>query len=228
MSTTLCQIVQPRGIQLRDLSGWSLLQSLSNPRKDAQIEDEKVYIHPLTERAKSALSEKSLEMCTESLGSETGSVISENEDDLISSISKPPRTTLPCYSSRKLRLCKTTDLPPPLSTIVRSGSSCGVRVKSLREDGRLVLKAVSVGTPRTCFKAVRRDGTLQLRMFCGETDVSQNQNEFDVIDDDHDDDEKDDVDEFELDSFGRSGRCKEEEDRRPEIRNWEAIWVSVS
>ncbi|GAY40699.1 hypothetical protein CUMW_053990 [Citrus unshiu] len=53
-----------------DTGGWSFLQCLS---KETAAAHKKEYVHPLVKRSASMLSEKSLEMCTESLGSETGS-----------------------------------------------------------------------------------------------------------------------------------------------------------
>ncbi|XP_074314042.1 protein FANTASTIC FOUR 4 [Silene latifolia] len=208
------------------LGGWSFLQSLSNPTQTLQIDTdtdtEKVYQHPLAKRSKSGLSEKSLEMCTESLGSETGSTIAENADDVLSSISICDREkstrSMRCY--RRKRMSRVAEFPPPLSTMRSGGCSSGVQVESVREDGRLVIKAVNVtATSQSCFMAERRDGTLKLRFVHDENDDD---------DDDDDNDDEDDImyreyeDEIEnksgnnvrnemeeLDGVRRTSKCKE-------------------
>ncbi|KAK2359275.1 protein FAF, chloroplastic [Trifolium repens] len=59
-------------------SGWGFLQNLTKTENG----NDKVYVHPTVKRSASMLSEKSLEMCTESLGSETGSNAGESSDDV--------------------------------------------------------------------------------------------------------------------------------------------------
>ncbi|KAG6414712.1 hypothetical protein SASPL_122085 [Salvia splendens] len=123
------------------------------------------YVHPMVKRSKS-MSEKSLEVCTESLGSETGSdcfsdpelgdeeeLIKRREQQVVADEnlnvvvkfkkSPPPRT-----------------FPPPLPSIDGGAS---VQMHSRRENGRLVLEAVSVA-PRNYFHANREDGRLLLTL----------------------------------------------------------------
>lgn len=52
---------------------WSSIISLKPKDEISKSLPATPYIHPLVKRSKSSLSEKSLEICTESLGSETGS-----------------------------------------------------------------------------------------------------------------------------------------------------------
>ncbi|XP_042518647.1 uncharacterized protein LOC122092404 [Macadamia integrifolia] len=104
-----------------DMGGWSCIQALVNTSQDPKPavaakekdEKEKLYIHPLVKRTSSQLSEKSLEMCTENLGSETGSDISEEEIIINSSnydrVKERSKSSLPQLSKVNSR-----EFPPPL------------------------------------------------------------------------------------------------------------------
>ncbi|KAK9280824.1 hypothetical protein L1049_003713 [Liquidambar formosana] len=153
-----------------DLGGWSFIQSLTNTSDNSkeEVENEKVYVHPMVKRSSSMLSKKSLEMCTESLGCETGSDISESSDD-IRSLSSETTSFLAREERSKMReiymakkLNPSRSFPPPLTSISGSG---GVQVRPHREGGRLVLKAVAVTPCKTYFHAERGDGRLRLRLF---------------------------------------------------------------
>nr|AFK46160.1 unknown [Lotus japonicus] len=75
-----------------DERGWSFLQALTKPTSSNcnKEEDDKVYVHPTVKRSSSLLSEKSLEMCTESLGSETG--VENVEDEMgVKKFNRPSR-----------------------------------------------------------------------------------------------------------------------------------------
>ncbi|XP_012490558.2 protein FANTASTIC FOUR 1 [Gossypium raimondii] len=157
-----------------DMGGWSCIQSLSNAK--ASTENDKVYVHPLVKRSASRLSEKSLEMCTERLGSETGSEVSDCSDD-ISLFSMDTRSqTVACNIPPKPRairkMSRSSSFPPPLTSI--SGSNC-VQVKSHREGGRLVLQAVSFPPCRTYFHAERSYGRLRLSLYKDASPVFQDQ-----------------------------------------------------
>ncbi|KAI5315978.1 hypothetical protein L3X38_045154 [Prunus dulcis] len=173
-----------------DKPGLSFLQSLGNPKNQTtktETETEKVYVHPLVKRSALMLSPKSLEMCTESLGSETGSENGGDDFSLFSQIDadisflslessgKINPTCTPTITSesskissdnnvraspKTLKRSVATSFPPPLTSI--SGSN-GVQVRPHREGGRLVLKAVTVSSPPTAyFQAERGDGRLRL------------------------------------------------------------------
>jgi len=114
------------------------------------------------------LSAKSLELCTESLGCETGSNASDDTDDmsLFSLESSPslrsnntPVVTNKNSESKRLNRGSTSTFPPPLT------SMGGVRVRSHREDGRLILEAVTSSSPQPYFQAERGNGRLRLRLF---------------------------------------------------------------
>uniref|UniRef100_A0A803MX96 FAF domain-containing protein n=2 Tax=Chenopodium quinoa TaxID=63459 RepID=A0A803MX96_CHEQI len=198
-------------------------------------------------------------MCTESLGSETGSIISDSGDELISSsfvseFEKSPRMS--CVTMIKERSTSSNSFPPPISTF-RSGCSGGFQVESQRQDGRLVIKAVSVGTSQSCFKAERTNGRLTLRFLENSCEVEDECNreysqgdEFYDGNDNNEGDANDDeyvvndgqlynemegssgnvVDEVESSNFSRRSRCNEERAARrcKELQNWEPFWVASS
>lgn len=145
-----------------DLSPFSSITSLAN------IPQEGKYIHPLLKRSCSSMSEKSLELCTESLGCETGSGIIEKncfsssdsvEEFEIKSLSEIGKGESKNASLQKKSKCK-EEFPPPLSSI--AGGSC-IQVRPRREDGRLVIKTITIPSSRSCFQAERREGRLLLR-----------------------------------------------------------------
>ncbi|KZV32416.1 hypothetical protein F511_03699 [Dorcoceras hygrometricum] len=148
-------------------TGWDFIQSLNiDSCSFIQLRDdsEQVYVHPPVKNSASSLSLKSLEMCTESLGSETGSNIDSDMDDFSSFSSEnlsyddksPPKTE---ESSKKGK--QNTSFPPPLTSI---SSSDFVRVKTHREGGRLVIKAISISSCYPCFRAERLNGRLRLSL----------------------------------------------------------------
>ncbi|XWS39344.1 hypothetical protein CRYUN_Cryun18bG0044200 [Craigia yunnanensis] len=152
-----------------DLGGWSFLQALSNgPQSSKEIvEKENTYVHPLDKRSLSTLSEKSLELCTENLGNETGCDILENN---IFSWSSSDSEGGNSPTKRQHKSCQllgakkaiSRNFPPPLTTIIGSES---LQVRPLREDGRLVIIAVKVPSTNTLFQAERSNGRLRLCLF---------------------------------------------------------------
>ncbi|KAL3517569.1 hypothetical protein ACH5RR_020158 [Cinchona calisaya] len=142
-------------------SVWSCIQALTTTtcqNRKQVTEADQVYVHPLVKSSASTLSKKSLEMCTESLGSETGSNIDESIDDF-------PYPVLQRSKSReqysKKKRDRSVSFPPPLTSI--SGSD-GVQVRPHREGGRLVLKAVTVSSCSPYFQTERANGRLRLSL----------------------------------------------------------------
>ncbi|CAK9147068.1 unnamed protein product [Ilex paraguariensis] len=181
-----------------DSGGWSFLQALTNKSYNFKEgngpngnDTQKVYVHPLVKRSSSTLSPKSLEMCTESLGSETGSDNSESMDQLSSlSLETENFRGLQRSNSREFskKLNRSGSFPPPLTSI--SGSD-GVRVRPYREGGRLVLKAVSVPSCNGHFQADRVNGRLRLSLLKDNSidldhDVVVAENSETVSNEDHD------------------------------------------
>ncbi|KAL8154119.1 hypothetical protein V2J09_011879 [Rumex salicifolius] len=176
------------------------------------------YIHPLMKRS-SSLSEKSLEVCTESLGSETGSDIFSPDPDSDSGqeefkdviVEATKETEPPLQQEAKVVAVKTKgsvagggsptrSFPPPLPSLSNGGDGSNVQMRSHRENGRLVLEAVSVPS-NNCFKAKRHDGRLLLTFSdrhvsdSDVADVDTERDEFehdDVIEQESDAEEEDD------------------------------------
>ncbi|OAY55812.1 protein FANTASTIC FOUR 3 [Manihot esculenta] len=144
-----------------DIGGWSFLQALSNSFQGPKeaTEKENIYVHPLMKRNSSKLSEKSLELCTENLGSETGS------DTISLCLTESEAGNLPTREQQKPRQllgdrkANSRSFPPPLTTM--SGSE-SLRVRPHREDGRLIIKAIKAPSTHTYFQAERSDGRLRL------------------------------------------------------------------
>lgn len=155
---------------------WSSILSQKTKEDSKNVQP---YVHPLVKRSASSLSKKSLEICTESLGSETGSdgfssyppsetgdAEEDKEED-----QRQERVTLK-FDREDLRVakynlaaanCKKSQprsFPPPIPSLSsRDGAS--VLMKSRRDNGRLVLEAVSVPSQKN-FHAQRQDGRLVL------------------------------------------------------------------
>ncbi|XP_010667002.2 protein FANTASTIC FOUR 1 [Beta vulgaris subsp. vulgaris] len=147
--------------------GWSAIEALPSKSDSYKTsKDEPPYVHPLVKRSSFMLSEKSLEMCTESLGNESGCC--SMESGLFSFPSTTTTTTMKMqdYKPRqKLQKRKTLivdhgKFPPPLTTI--SGGSNPIHVKQYREEGRLVLEAVCSPPIQSYLQSERSDGRLKL------------------------------------------------------------------
>ncbi|KAL7126598.1 hypothetical protein ABFS83_14G199000 [Erythranthe nasuta] len=137
-------------------ASWDFLQA---PEKPTTTNDT-VYVHPLT-KSYSWMSTRSLEMCTETLGSETGTHIMDEITYLAmekrSSCGSEQPTTKTCKKIKHV-----TSFPPPLTSIV--GGRGGVEMRARREEGRLVIEAVASSSSRSCFKAERENGRLRLSL----------------------------------------------------------------
>ncbi|XP_023769059.1 protein FANTASTIC FOUR 1 [Lactuca sativa] len=187
-------------------SGWSFLKALENPSMASKNFDEsdEVYVHPMVKRSASALSTKSLEMCTESLGSETGSDVSESGDEFCA-LSMEERERMRGIQRSKHqnfdRKIRRSDFPPPLTSI--SGSDGTVKVRHHREGGRLVIKAVSFSNCGTNFQTERTNGRLKLSLFKDSSvnyeservEMEQYEEGGEMESDDEDDDDDDDEEE---------------------------------
>lgn len=151
-----------------ELGSFSSITSLTDTQQEKSN-----YIHPPLplRRSSSLLSEKSLELCTENLGCETGSNITENNYfpsplPSPSACSHQSEVNKSWGERRKAksnmnRRDKCGTFPPPLSSI--AGGAC-IHVKPHREEGRLVLKAITSPSPCAYFQAERSEGRLRLRL----------------------------------------------------------------
>ncbi|KZV46310.1 protein FAF-like, chloroplastic [Dorcoceras hygrometricum] len=146
------------------------------------------YVHPLVKRSASTMSNKSLEICTESLGSETGSDVfstclnSEGLGDGDEDKEQRTRAGKECskepnpfedFHVNKYKSCPSRPIPPPLSSI-SGGNGASLHIHSHRENGRLVLEAVAV-PPRKYFHAQRGDGRLVLSLINSPTSQLENE-----------------------------------------------------
>ncbi|KAJ0261316.1 hypothetical protein HA466_0044600 [Hirschfeldia incana] len=164
---------------------WSLILSDKKKKPDTVPPP---YVHPLVKRA-SSLSEKSLEICTESLGSETGcegfssyassettgdaeenlvldviEIKEEEETEVVVEVEQEPRTVPD--QTRCMELPRGSFPPPIRSLSSQTGSA--LHMKTRRDNGRLVLEAVSMPSHNN-FSAKRQDGRLLLTF--AETDI---------------------------------------------------------
>ncbi|WJX73795.1 hypothetical protein P8452_57535 [Trifolium repens] len=163
-----------------ELDIWSLILNQKNKDEASQLKTPP-YIHPLEKKSKNWLSEKSHEMCTESLGSETGSdwfsssyTSSEDNnslevDEKLNAIVKTCDDENPkhndYYSLRK-KTKKLCCFPPPLPSLAsqsQHGQSQPLQMRSYRDNGRLFLFLQVVSIPsRNNFFATRQNGRLIL------------------------------------------------------------------
>ncbi|XP_039067658.1 protein FANTASTIC FOUR 3-like [Hibiscus syriacus] len=155
---------RPHSVNLNpEPGGWSVLQAMFDGPRLSIEGNGHTYVHPLVERSLSALSDKSLELCTENLGSETGSDDVLDDGDDIFSLS--PSLNPPTWKQHKSRRVSGgkkaigVDFPPPLTTI--SGAE-SIRVRPYRENGRLVIKAEKAPYNNRIFRAERSNGRLRL------------------------------------------------------------------
>ncbi|KAL8092653.1 protein FAF-like, chloroplastic [Apium graveolens] len=148
------------------------------------------YVHHLVKKSSSSLCSKSLEICTEGLGSETGSdkvtldtgsneVTLETSSDKVEEllhqaqqeketpkisyseeIPKVAKYNYPAASNKKLQ---PKSFPPPIPLLAGSTEGPAVHMQSLRQNGRLVLKAVSSPSTKK-LQAHREDGRLRLAL----------------------------------------------------------------
>ncbi|KAF7813787.1 protein FANTASTIC FOUR 3 [Senna tora] len=193
-------------------SGWSFLQALSNVSHGESLEKEMAYVHPQVKKSSVAMSEKSLELCTEKLGNETGSDIVENgsgiDELLCSSPTRRDREERKarvqgCLGGRKMR---TQNFPPPLTTI-RGSENMRVR-RTHREDGRLVMEVVRVPPSASCFQAERSHGRLRL---CFLKNCSFDQKDKDALTNEDEGEYSCDCDggDMKREKYERPSRCKD-------------------
>ncbi|XP_006649783.2 protein FAF-like, chloroplastic [Oryza brachyantha] len=143
---------------------WNMIQSqrpVVSPVAAAGKQQAAPYVHPLVRRSSSLLSQKSLEICTESLGSETGSD-GFSDADGSTDRSCPGSDDDSDYGAEEVaaRASPLRAFPPPLPSLARRTVGA-VQMRQDRRDGRLVVKAVPVPSA-TMFRAQRCGGRLLL------------------------------------------------------------------
>ncbi|XP_010535716.1 PREDICTED: protein FAF-like, chloroplastic [Tarenaya hassleriana] len=192
------------------ISGFDIWAQIQNEKKNNKIDDERPgqsgvwssilsqksepikmvpppYVHPIVKRASSSLNEKSLEICTESLGSETGSDVfsrfpspgkrdaeEQKEEDQSEA---EQETWVPNHNLNSTIVKKSLgggSFPPPIPSL-SSQSGKSLHMKTRRDNGRLVLEAVSMASQNN-FCAKRQDGRLVLT-FTDPKDETNDSNE---------------------------------------------------
>ncbi|XP_057475316.1 protein FANTASTIC FOUR 3 [Actinidia eriantha] len=232
MSTVVCQglqtclesqLIETRILRLKvasspkpsnpDLGGWTFLQSLSNTNSNSNsnstqipkqaYDNETFYVHPMAKQSSSMLSYKSLELCTENLGSETGTDMTESD---IFSLSPPAsvgeeRESLVREQPKSKKTSSSRNFPPPLTTL--NGSN-PIQVKPHREGGRLIIEAVEAPPTHSIFHAERSHGRLRLNLW--REYVSTNNSDSEITSEEN---EHSDVD---VENEGNDEEKEEEED----------------
>uniref|UniRef100_A0A7N0ZY49 FAF domain-containing protein n=1 Tax=Kalanchoe fedtschenkoi TaxID=63787 RepID=A0A7N0ZY49_KALFE len=174
---------------------WSFLQtppSITTAETPSEKRLQGPYVHPSTKHSSSWLSDRSLNMCTENLGSETGSEFIENS--IFSSSSSSSLSLAACENDkipvkREQQQARNRQVherkkqfPPPLTTMRGPDA---ILVRAHREDGsRLVLRASRTPAKRSCFQVDRSNGRLRLS-FSGSAMNVCSSNETKQEEDDH-------------------------------------------
>lgn len=221
-----------------DSSGWSFLQSLSSGSssslsKTTSSEKEKTYVQrPSSCRT---LSDESLALCTENLGSETGSEVTDVEDLFSLSLSdvqtkKPEETTTETRTLKgRKRDVSPSDLPPPLTSM--RGSQC-IQISPHREDGRLVMTAIKAPPSNRCLRADRSNGRLRLSILRDSDEFVENEEETieseenEEYEEEEEEDEEDEV--MDMRNVQISRRCVDGDRKNRGLPNWESFCVASS
>ncbi|KAK4255300.1 hypothetical protein QN277_008315 [Acacia crassicarpa] len=205
---------------------WSSIVSQKTNEDASKLSLPPPYIHPLVKRSQSSLSKKSLEICTESLGSETGSdgfssypssetgeteedkdeeEEEETEKETLQEHHEPEEDfVVPKFNySATSKKSGPRSFPPPLSSLTRQDGP-SVHMRTRRENGRLVLEAVSLPSQNN-FCARRQDGRLLLTFNDLATyeeeeeeydlDVEEMEEDFEEYEKDEEEEEEEDDDE---------------------------------
>ncbi|XP_048136525.1 protein FANTASTIC FOUR 1 isoform X2 [Rhodamnia argentea] len=178
----------------QSLGGWSFLHALSTTSygEPSATPDQEppVYVHPLARASSLRLSPRSLDLCTENLGSESSNIVPSpfgDDDgdprDESKSATREQTATRP-WSTRQIMNVDNVskkakprtnidnsnnnsgDFPPPLTTIANDS----IRVRPHRGEGRLILEVVRAPQGnRSCLRAERSHGRLRLCFFKDES-----------------------------------------------------------
>ncbi|XP_051127551.1 protein FANTASTIC FOUR 4-like [Andrographis paniculata] len=158
-----------------EFGNWGFLRTDDNCPNSNNVKFlERRYSHPL-DRKTTSFSAMSFDLCTENLGSETGSDVIA-DDPSIFSTSPPPSPPLsppapPCEDSSagreppNSRRLGGREFPPPLTTM--SGSSSLQVRRRAAEGGRLIIEAVETPFRNSYLQAERSGGRLRLCFLTG-------------------------------------------------------------
>ncbi|KAJ9550470.1 hypothetical protein OSB04_014515 [Centaurea solstitialis] len=223
-TTMRLKLVSPKSCTPKTrFEGSSFLESLSSQKPIEDYDSNTSYLYNQSLK----LSQKSLELCTESLGSESGSDTSE--DDAMFSF---PSSRLSVKRGRREHVeskkVSSRSFPPPLTTM--SGSK-PFQVRPHREGGRLIIEATETSLGTSCLQAERSHGRLRLTCWKkrGEGDCDGKRRENDTNDVEKSDEEI--QQNVVVENFQRLRRCNEDENGDKNICcHWEpsSCWVATS
>lgn len=216
-------------------AGWSSFYSLS-PHKESTHDLNSSSVPPLNSSFKKPKygTKNNLDMCTETLGCETGAVYTTEDskrDDLLSNRvgflteeeAEERRRERKGMVERRIKRVKTgTEFPPVLTT--RAGDSC-VSIVRKRGNGRMTMYAVR---QQSMVRAERRDGRLTLRLLSSSSEEDKERSTGEEEEGEEEGDylgvvgkemngHENGGDEMEGRKYALVGRCKEGEKRE----NWE-------
>ncbi|XP_076950411.1 protein FAF-like, chloroplastic [Bidens hawaiensis] len=165
---------------------WTAI--MSQKKQDESDKIPPPYVHPLVKKSASSLSEKSLKICTESLGSETGSDVfssppasseKSGDDDQQEEKQKEKeefKVVKPaCLTTKKTQQAQARAFPPSLPSLAAAhAEGPSLHMQSRRVAGRLVVEAVSVPQQKY-FEAQRQDGRFLLTLINDPKEQDQEQ-----------------------------------------------------
>lgn len=204
---------------------WGAILAQKDKEDGSKSSSSEQYVPSVMKRSKSCLDERSLEICTESLGSETGSAVfssrapsesgdAEEEKDLREEVHQVV-VVVPKNNFSTNKKLPSRSFPPPLLSLPRPDAP-SLFMKPHRENGRLVLQAVPVPS-QNCFHAARQDGRLLLTFADDSNPDGANQKEGQTT---CEDDEEQLFGNFELEgeykSHGDETETEEEEEEEDE------------
>ncbi|CAI9770994.1 unnamed protein product [Fraxinus pennsylvanica] len=235
-----------------EITGWSSLQNLSSISTKSAKENDTPYIYPFEKKSCAKIS---LELCTENLGSETGTDISDcsifsNSYSSLENAPDKPKQESRNFNKAAANSCRS--FPPPLTTI--SSGSSSLQVRRQCEGGRLIIEAVETPFKPTYLQAERSDGRLRLCFFQEEEEEEEENEEcesevedemierdaigrekienYEIESEQEDDDVRIGPVEMGMEKFQRlsnSSRCKESGHGDKGLCNWKpALWVAIS
>lgn len=211
--------------QNADMGGWSFLQSLCEAKgivRNREVETKKPdYVYPTDQKL--SVAKLSLEMCTESLGTESGSETGGEISLLAQEATSIPMIPLTFNPQEETySTVRENSFPPPLKSV--KGFNHSRMVKSYTEDGRLVVQAIRVCSPPRCFVSERCEGRLRLCLLennllshYGDEEFEENESEFEAREEDEDNEnglEDDAQEEVEEEDEGKIGNKKIRRPRR--------------
>ncbi|CAN7067744.1 unnamed protein product [Brassica rapa subsp. trilocularis] len=220
---------KPAASSVPESNCWSFLQSLSSGSSSKTTSSEKENTYVQRPSSCRTLSDESLALCTENLGSETGSDITDVEDLFLLSLSDVQTKKLGETRTLKTRKenVSPSDLPPPLTSM-----RC-IQMRPHREDGRLVMTATKAPPRNMCFQADRSNGRLRLSILKDSDDeIVEDEEEatkHEETDEEEEEEEEDVLDGDEvMETVERIRRCVEGDRENRGLLNWESLCVATS